>query len=134
MNSGRPDRVGVPGGRSARHGRAPGRGGATPPIVASWQGQSWPMRILRAFLGLTFLYAGVQKFLDPHFLHAGSPDYIGEQLKAFADGSPIRPLLLAPGHVPVITGIGVAVTEIAAGIGTLLGIAPLLWSGLGVAI
>ena len=29
----------------------------------------WSIRTLRAFLGVTFVFAGVQKFLDPNFLH-----------------------------------------------------------------
>jgi uncharacterized membrane protein YphA (DoxX/SURF4 family) len=47
---------------------------------------TWPLRILRAFLGVTFLYAGIQKFMDPGFLHAGSQTYIGTQLRGFAAG------------------------------------------------
>ena len=32
---------------------------------------------LRLFLGVTFVYAGVQKLSDPGFLHPGAPTYIG---------------------------------------------------------
>src|SRR5438128_5252022 len=70
----------------------------------SWRRQRWPLRILRAFLGGTFVYAGIQKLGDPNFLHAGTPDYIGSQLQAFAQGSPIRPLLAVASHLPVLTG------------------------------
>jgi thiosulfate dehydrogenase [quinone] large subunit len=81
------------------------------------------MRVLRAFLGVTFVYAGIQKFADPNFLHAGTPDYIGSQLQAFANGSPIAPLLKFLSHLAVPTGVGIALTEIAIGVGTLLGVA-----------
>ena len=39
---------------------------------------------LRAFLGGTFVYAGIQKLSDPGFLHRGSRTYIGDQLRGFA--------------------------------------------------
>jgi thiosulfate dehydrogenase [quinone] large subunit len=110
------------------------RRGRPAAVIPSWERQSWPLRVLRAFLGITFLYAGVQKLLDPNFLHAGTPDYIGSQLTAFATGSPIRGVLLVAAKVPVLTGLVVAITEIAVGLGTLLGVAPLASAGAGVAI
>jgi thiosulfate dehydrogenase [quinone] large subunit len=81
-------------------------------------------RVLRIFLGVTFVYAGVQKLADPGFLHAGSPDFIGSQVRGFAQGSPIAWLLDPLARVPVMTGIGIAVAELAIGIGTLAAIAP----------
>ena len=83
----------------------------------------WAMRILRAFLGATFLFAGVQKFLDPNFLHAGSATFVGNQLRGFAQGSPVGPLLSFLDRAPVLAGIGIALLEIAIGLGTLLGVA-----------
>jgi thiosulfate dehydrogenase [quinone] large subunit len=97
-------------------------------VLASWEKQPMSQRVLRAFLGLTFVYAGIQKLSDPNFLHAGSPDYIGTQLQGFARGSPIGGILSGLGRMPVATGIGIAMTEIAIGIGTLVGIAPLLFA------
>jgi thiosulfate dehydrogenase (quinone) large subunit len=93
-------------------------------LLESWRTQSPSLALLRAFLGATFVYAGIQKLSDPNFLHTGSPDFIGSQLQAFAQGSPIGWLLrgLAPAAVPV--GIGIALAEIAVGLGTLAGIAP----------
>jgi len=84
--------------------------------------------MLRAFLGVTFLYAGVQKLLDPNFLHRGSPDFIGSQLQAFSQGSPIGWLLHALVPFAVVVGVGIAITEIAIGLGTLVGIAPVLFA------
>jgi thiosulfate dehydrogenase [quinone] large subunit len=83
---------------------------------------------------VTFVYAGVQKFVDPNFFHAGTPEYIGSQLRAFAIGSPIRPMLDVAAHVPVLTGAVVALAEIAVGLGTLLGIAPILFAAFGLCI
>jgi thiosulfate dehydrogenase [quinone] large subunit len=92
------------------------------------------MRILRAFLGGTFVYAGIQKLGDPGFLHGGTPDYIGAQLQAFSRGSPIRPLLAVAAHAPVLTGVVVALIELSVGLGTLVGVAPKATAATGLAI
>lgn len=72
---------------------------------------------LRLFLGVTFIYAGVQKLSDPGFLHKGAPTYIGTQLHGFANGTPGGFMLraFAIPH-PTLAGVGVAITEIAIGI------------------
>src|SRR5204862_5403475 len=69
---------------------------------------------LRLFLGVTFVYAGAQKLLDPGFLHDGASSYIGTQLEGFAAGTPGGGLLraLALPH-PMLAGVGVAIAEIA---------------------
>jgi thiosulfate dehydrogenase [quinone] large subunit len=100
----------------------PARRRRPPTVSASWHQQSWPLRILRGFLGVTFVYAGIQKLSDRHFLHRGTPDYIGSQLQAFERGSPIHPFLAFLGHFPALTGLGVALTETGIGLATLLGI------------
>jgi thiosulfate dehydrogenase [quinone] large subunit len=78
---------------------------------------------LRLFLGITFLYAGLQKFSDPQFFHPGTPGYIGNQLINFARGSPLHNVLIYVA-LPHATAVGllVALGEIAIGIGTLLGL------------
>ncbi len=72
---------------------------------------------LRLFLGLTFVYAGVQKLTDPGFLHPGAATYIGTQLHAFAAGTPGGFLLrtLAIPHAQ-LAGVGVAIAEIVIGL------------------
>lgn len=79
---------------------------------------------LRLFLGLTFVYAGLQKVADPGFLQPGSTTYIGTQLQSFAAHSPIGFVLdwLAL-PVPQLAGIGVIVTELVIGALVLLGLA-----------
>jgi len=94
----------------------------------------WSIRILRAFLGVTFVFAGVQKFLDPNFLRAGGGDYIGTQLAGFAAGTPAAPLMHILGEAPVLTGIAIAMLEIAVGLGTLAGIGILAASLVGFGI
>ena len=77
---------------------------------------------LRLFLGITFLYAGIQKLTDPQFFNPSATGFIGRQIMAFAQGSPIHDILLhlALPHA-VIFGAFIALGEIAIGIGTLLG-------------
>jgi len=72
---------------------------------------------LRLFLGITFVYAGIQKLSDPGFLHPGAPTYIGSQLQGFANGTP-GGFLLRTFAIPhaALAGIGVAVLEILIGL------------------
>ncbi len=103
-------------------------------LAEGWADLSWTLRILRAFLGVTFLFAGAQKLLDPNFLRSGSADFIGTQLHGFAQGTPAGPLLLFLDHAPVLVGLGIAFLEIATGVGTLLGVAPIACAFAGLAI
>jgi thiosulfate dehydrogenase [quinone] large subunit len=79
---------------------------------------------LRAFLGATFVYAGVQKLSDPGFLHVGAPTYIGSQLRGFSQGTPggfvLRTFALPHAQ---LAGVAVAVTEIGVGLLVVLGLA-----------
>ncbi|HWF51979.1 MAG TPA: TQO small subunit DoxD [Solirubrobacteraceae bacterium] len=72
---------------------------------------------VRLFLGVTFVYGGIQKLSDPGYLHPGAPTYIGTQLHGFASGTPGGFLLraLAIPH-PRVAGIGVALVEIVVGL------------------
>ena len=79
---------------------------------------------LRMFLGLTFLYAGLQKISDPGFLQPGSSTYIGAQLQSFSTHSPIGFLIdVFALPVPQLTGVGVIGVELAIGALVLLGLA-----------
>jgi thiosulfate dehydrogenase (quinone) large subunit len=71
---------------------------------------------LRLFLGVTFVYAALQKFSDPGFLHPGSATYIGTQLQGFARTSPIAFLLNAVA-IPMapLVGLGTMLTELVVG-------------------
>lgn len=84
---------------------------------------SWALLPLRLFLGITFIYAGVQKLADPQYFNPAAPGYIGKQMAAMAVGSPLHGFLLTI-VVPhaVIFGALVACGEIAIGLGTLFGL------------
>lgn len=77
---------------------------------------------LRLFLGVTFVYAGIQKLTDPQFFNPLAAGFIGKQIMAFATGSPIHNFLIhfALPHATFF-GAFVAFGEIAIGIGTLIG-------------
>lgn len=77
---------------------------------------------LRLFLGVTFIYAGVQKLADPQFFKPTAPGFIGRQIIGFAHGSPLHGFLLQF-VVPHSHFFGVLVIagEIAIGLGTLVG-------------
>lgn len=80
---------------------------------------------LRLFLGVTFLYAGIQKLTDPQYFQPEARGSIGHQLAAFASASPLRGFLLGVA-VPHATLFGalVAYGELAIGLSVLMG---LLW-------
>lgn len=78
---------------------------------------------LRLFLGLTFVYAGLQKVTDAQFFNPTARGFIGRQIAAFANGSPLHDFLL---HValPNATFFGAMVVlgELAIGICVLWGL------------
>jgi thiosulfate dehydrogenase (quinone) large subunit len=78
---------------------------------------------LRLFLGVTFVYAGIDKLIDPAFFNASDPASIQSQLLEFARVSPLGPLvqLSEPFAVPI--GFLIALAEIAIGLGALTGLA-----------
>ena len=78
---------------------------------------------LRFFLGAMFLYAGIDKLVDPAFLHASGVGSIGSQLEAFVRISPLGPLVsVVAVPFPVAMGLLMSIAEIAIGLGALTGI------------
>ena len=79
---------------------------------------------LRLFLGLTFLYAGVQRIADPGFLQPGSTTYIGAQLQGYAGHSPIGAVVQAFAlATPQLTGVVIIAAELIIGALVTAGIA-----------
>ncbi|MFH8471348.1 DoxX family protein [Streptomyces sp. NPDC018000] len=81
---------------------------------------------LRLFLGVTFIYAGLDKLTDSSFFHASGAGSIGETLHAVRDSSAIPALVDLALRSPVAFGYAIAFGELAVGIGTLIG----LWARL----
>ena len=77
---------------------------------------------LRAFLGFTFLFAGLQKLANPAFFDANNNASIQAQLVAASTHSPIGFLVSHLVEHATLVGVVVAIGELAVGIGTLLGL------------
>jgi thiosulfate dehydrogenase [quinone] large subunit len=89
---------------------------------------------LRAFLGFTFCFAGLQKIANPGFFQASNPGSIQAQLAGAVRRSPIHTLISPLTHVAVPLGLLIAVAELAIGLGTLLGLWQRLAAAGGVAL
>ena len=108
--------TGGPGSRRRRRTRFD----APPPRPFALSG--WALLPLRAFLGFTFCFAGLQKLANPNFFDANSPSSIQAQLIAATRISPLHLLL---GHLlrfAVPIGVVIALAELAVGLGALLGL------------
>jgi len=82
----------------------------------------WILLPLRLFLGFTFLYAGLQKFADPHFLRASAPGSVQAQLHAAVHNSPLGSHLAGLASHAFIVGVLIALAEVAVGAGALVGL------------
>jgi thiosulfate dehydrogenase [quinone] large subunit len=93
-------------------------------IADSWRAQSWAIRVLRAWLSITWIYAGWDKATDPGFLTKGATGFIGDQLAGYSTNSPISWLFNSLIEHATAVGLVVIFSEFAIGIATLLWIAP----------
>jgi thiosulfate dehydrogenase (quinone) large subunit len=89
---------------------------------------------LRAFLGITFVYAGLQKLADRWFFTAAAPSSIQSQLHHAARTSPVGGLVSGLAHHAVLVGLAVAFVELAVGLGALLGLWTRATAALGMAL
>ena len=92
--------------------------------AASWGSQAIHIRLIRLWLGVTWIYAGWDKASDSGFLTQGSPTYIGSQLAGFAAQSPVGSLFNTLIEHAQFVGIFVLLSEFAIGFATLLWVAP----------
>ena len=120
-------------GSNRKPGHAPTRGAGRPgwrrrrtrfdaPPPRPFALSGWSLLPLRAFLGFTFCFAGLQKLANPNFFDANSPSSIQAQMLASIR---ISPLHLVLGHLlrfAVPIGVIIALAELAVGLGALLGL------------
>ena len=93
----------------------------------SWRTQSWALRIMRLWLGCTWIYAGWDKATDGGFLTRGSATFIGTQLSGYSPHSPLgQGLFNKLMEHSIQVGASVMVSEFAIGLATLLWVAPTL--------
>ncbi|MCY0941667.1 DoxX family protein [Streptomyces antarcticus] len=78
---------------------------------------------LRIFLGVTFVYAGLDKLTDSAFLAAATGDgSIGDQMRAVRDSSAIPAMVDMALEAPVAFGTVIALGELLVGLGVLVGL------------
>ncbi|WP_232265602.1 DoxX family protein [Streptomyces pactum] len=77
---------------------------------------------LRIFLGVTFVYAGIDKLTTSGFLSSSGPDSIGGIMDSVRDTSAVPWLVDLALKAPEGFGYALAIGEIAVGLGTLLGL------------
>ncbi|MGW0496434.1 DoxX family protein [Streptomyces sp. NPDC003007] len=77
---------------------------------------------LRLFLGVTFIYAGLDKLTDSAFMRDSGAGSIGDMMRAVRDSSAVPALVDLSLKSPVGFGYAIAFGELAVGIGTLLGL------------
>ncbi|MDX3852215.1 DoxX family protein [Streptomyces sp. AK02-01A] len=77
---------------------------------------------LRIFLGVTFIYAGLDKLTDSGFFSATGTGSIGEMMHGVRDSSAIPALVDLALKSPAGFGYAIALGELAVGLGTLFGV------------
>nr|WP_079044497.1 MULTISPECIES: DoxX family protein [unclassified Streptomyces] len=77
---------------------------------------------LRLFLGITFIYAGLDKLTDSAFFADSGSGSIGEMMRGVRDSSALPALVDVALKNPTGFGYAIAFGELAVGIGTLLGL------------
>ncbi len=77
---------------------------------------------LRVFLGVTFLYAGLDKLTDSTFMKAAGAGSIGDTMHAARGTAALPALIDLALKSPVGFGYAIALGELAVGIATLLGL------------
>ncbi|MGW7453916.1 DoxX family protein [Streptomyces sp. NPDC054787] len=77
---------------------------------------------LRIFLGVTFVYAGLDKLTDSAFLSDTGEGSIGELMRGVRDSSAVPALVDLALNSPVGFAVGLAITELLVGLGVLAGL------------
>ncbi|MFE5853941.1 DoxX family protein [Streptomyces sp. NPDC056500] len=77
---------------------------------------------LRIFLGVTFVYAGLDKLTDSSFLRDSGPGSIGDLMRNVRDTSAVPWLVDLGLRNPEGFGYALAFGEVAVGLGTLVGL------------
>jgi thiosulfate dehydrogenase [quinone] large subunit len=90
--------------------------------VRAWTMAEWALLPLRLFLGLTFVFAGLQKLANPNFFRSASPISIQAQLIASSHTSPLKAILIHLIQFAKPIGIVISFAELAIGLGVLLGL------------
>lgn len=93
-------------------------------VVSSWRSQSPSIRVIRLWLGVTWIYGGWDKATDPNFLGKIGSTSLAKQLEGYSKSSPIGFLFQHLIERATLVGIVVMLSEFAIGIATICWIAP----------
>ena len=77
---------------------------------------------LRVFLGVTFIYAGLDKITNSDFMKSSGAGSLGDTMRSVRDSSAIPALVDLALKSPVGFGYAIAFGELAVGLGTLFGL------------
>ncbi|MFF3317139.1 DoxX family protein [Streptomyces sp. NPDC003035] len=114
----------VGGGRGGRGGPGGSGGPGGPGGPTGWRATAsrYALLPLRVFLGVTFIYAGLDKLTDSSFMADTGSGSIGEMMRGVRDSSAVPALVDLALKNPTGFGHAIAIGELAVGIGTLLGL------------
>lgn len=108
------------------HGYGGGSYGLNEPRTLRERARQYALLPLRIFLGVTFIYAGLDKLTDSAFMSASGDGSIGQLMEGVRDTSAIPALVDLALKSPEGFGYAIAFGELAVGLGTLVG----LWARL----
>lgn len=93
-------------------------------VVSSWRSQSPSIRLIRLWLGVTWIYGGWDKATDPNFLGKVGATSLSKQLAGYSKTSPLGFVFQHLIERATLVGVIVMLSEFALGLATLLWIAP----------
>ncbi|MGW8885149.1 DoxX family protein [Streptomyces sp. NPDC055749] len=96
--------------------------GLSEPASLRDRARQYALLPLRIFLGVTFIYAGLDKLTDSGFMSADGAGSIGEMMRGVRDSSAIPALVDLALKSPVGFGYAIGIGELAVGLGTLVGL------------
>jgi thiosulfate dehydrogenase (quinone) large subunit len=94
----------------------------SPPLAERLRNPGWVLLVLRAFIAVVFLDAGISKFADRRYLDSSSFMSIHSQISAVRAASPVSGLLGPVVDHSYAFGIFTGLAEIAVGVGIALGL------------
>ncbi|MBC7464207.1 MAG: Rieske 2Fe-2S domain-containing protein [Actinobacteria bacterium] len=103
-------------------------------VISSWRVQSPSVRIIRLWLGVTWIYGGWDKAIDPGFLAKTGATSIARQLEGYSQSSPLGFLFQHLIERANLVGVIVMISEFAIGLATLFWVAPTLFAFSGFAM
>jgi thiosulfate dehydrogenase (quinone) large subunit len=100
----------------------PTEGAPSLSLASIFRAPGGSLLVLRAFLGVTFTFAGLQKLANPNFFSSTAAGSFQQQLRGSILTSPLHHLLTPALHAATPVALLISFGEIAVGLGTLAGL------------